>query len=152
MFSKCCFKMSVVTLESDQDRGIFISSRKTIRSAIYSLSPKFKFLDSKQIHHITSSIQTFSFLTVIANKTTNPSGWLLKHLLHTRNFQFIFTCTEHCFTYGCALLVCSATFTDHRSLSSLYPWYTHAWKLLHAIPIPGFLRSFECCNFELVPV
>lgn len=64
--------MYVVMLESDQDWEIFIGLRKTIRSAIYSLLSKL--LDSKQIHHITSSIKIFLFLTVIINKTPNLSG------------------------------------------------------------------------------
>lgn len=46
-----CFKMSVVALESDQAREIFIGLRKTIRSAIYSWLSKS--LDSKQIPHLT---------------------------------------------------------------------------------------------------
>lgn len=52
-----CFKMAIVMLESDQDREIFVGLRKTIRSAIYSLSSKL--LDLKQIDRMVSSIQTF---------------------------------------------------------------------------------------------
>lgn len=52
-----CFKMAIVMLESDQDREIFVALRKTVRSAIYSLSSKL--LDLKQIDCIACSIQTF---------------------------------------------------------------------------------------------